>query len=87
MQQQGSETQRIAENLLATLKRLEGCVNGGHGANAVSMCIDMMQTELDIVLDAHPDIDSSAFEAIVDGAIDVYNRLLAEQEEEPSAAK
>ena len=69
-------TQQATQALMHSLTRLEGCVNGGHGADAVSMCIDMMQTELDLALEQHPDMDTSDFDAIIGNAIDVYNRLL-----------
>ena len=68
-----------SEQVLSVLKRLEGCVTGGHGIDKVSMCIDMMQTELDRALDAHPDMDTSACDAIIDHAIDVYHQMLAGQ--------
>ena len=69
--------QHTLDSALAAFHRLEGCINAGHGADAVSMCIDMMQTELDLALDMYPDMDTGVFDRIIDNAVETYNKLLA----------
>ena len=63
------------EKAMAVFKKLEGCIHGGHGADAAGMCIDMMQTELDALLEQYPDADTAEFDAIIERAIQAHEKL------------